>query len=113
VVIASSASTATTITVSQTTRKRLGSLKEGGQTYDEVIEELLAARPNRLTCGELGRRFSEARTFLSNASSPNPGPSELRGARVAYVLTMRSEARSEFLRCHPPCGGSSRKPSPE
>jgi predicted CopG family antitoxin len=49
VVVASSASTATTITVSQTTRKRLGSLKEGGQTYDEVIEELLAARPNRLT----------------------------------------------------------------
>ncbi len=52
-----SRSTATTITVSQTTRKRLGSLKEGGQTYDEVVEELLAAHPNRLTWAELGRRF--------------------------------------------------------
>jgi hypothetical protein len=44
-----SASSATTITVSQVTRKRLGSLKEGGQTYDQVIEELLAAHPNRMT----------------------------------------------------------------
>jgi predicted CopG family antitoxin len=52
-------SNATTITVSQATRKRLGSLKEGGQTYDQVIEELLAAHPNRLTWAELGRRFRE------------------------------------------------------
>jgi hypothetical protein len=54
-----SASAATTITVSQTTRKRLGSLKEGGQTYDEVIEELLAANPNRLAWADLYRRFRE------------------------------------------------------
>ena len=57
VAIAMSGSSATTITVSQVTRKRLGSLKEGGQTYDEVIEELLAAHPNRLTWAELGRRL--------------------------------------------------------
>jgi hypothetical protein len=55
--MAMSASTATTITVSQTTRKRLGSLREGDQTYDEVIESLLAAHPNRLTWAELGRRL--------------------------------------------------------
>lgn len=54
-----SASRATTITVSQSTRERLGSLREGGQTYDQVIEELLAAHPNRLTWAELGRRFRE------------------------------------------------------
>jgi predicted CopG family antitoxin len=59
--IAMSASSATTITVSQATRKRLGSLKEGGQTYDQVIEELLAAHPNRLTWAELGRRFREGK----------------------------------------------------
>lgn len=52
-----SSSAATTITVSQVTRKRLGSLKEGDQSYDEVIEALLAAHPNRLTWAELGRRL--------------------------------------------------------
>jgi hypothetical protein len=53
------ASGATTITVSQAARQRLGSLKEGGPTYDQVIEELRAAHPNRLTWAELGRRFRD------------------------------------------------------
>ena len=57
--IAMSASAATTITVSHETRRRLASLKEGGQTYDEVIAELLAAHPVRLTWAEIGRRFRE------------------------------------------------------
>ena len=54
-----SPSGATTITVSQATRKRLGSLKEGGQTYDQVVLELLAAHTNRPTWAELGRKFRE------------------------------------------------------
>ena len=32
-------------------------LKSGDETYDDVIQMLLAAHPNQLTWAELGRRF--------------------------------------------------------
>jgi predicted CopG family antitoxin len=52
---------ATTITVSQETRKLLESLKMGGATYDDVIRGLLIAHPTELTMAELARRVREGR----------------------------------------------------
>lgn len=52
---------ATTISVSQETRKLLESLKTGGETYDEVIRGLIVSNPNRLTLAELSRRVREGR----------------------------------------------------
>ncbi len=53
---------ATTITVSQDTRRLLENLKTGGSTYDDVIRALLAAHPTELTTAELARRIREGRT---------------------------------------------------
>jgi len=50
---------ATTITVSQETRKLLESLKIGGATYDDVIRGLLISHPTQLTWAELARRIRE------------------------------------------------------
>jgi predicted CopG family antitoxin len=50
---------ATTITVSQETRKLLESLKMGGASYDDVIRELIAAHPTHLTAAELARRIRD------------------------------------------------------
>ncbi|MCI4343076.1 MAG: hypothetical protein L3J92_03045 [Thermoplasmata archaeon] len=47
----------TTVAVSQRTRRLLGMLKTGEETYDDVITMLLAAHPNRLTWAELNQRF--------------------------------------------------------
>lgn len=47
----------TTVAVSDRTRKILGMLKTGDETYDEVIQMLVAAHPNQLTWAELNRRF--------------------------------------------------------
>ena len=47
----------TTVAVSDRTRRLLGMLKTGDETYDDVIQMLLAAHPNRLTWAELNRRF--------------------------------------------------------
>lgn len=52
---------ATTIQVSEETRRRLEYLKMGSQTYDDVIEELLLLHPQRLTLAELARRAREPR----------------------------------------------------
>jgi predicted CopG family antitoxin len=52
---------ATSISVSQETRKLLESLKTGGETYDDVIRGLIVAHPNRLTMAELSRRIREGR----------------------------------------------------
>jgi predicted CopG family antitoxin len=52
---------ATTITVSQETRRLLESLKSGGSTYDEVIRALLVTHPTQLTAAELARRIREGR----------------------------------------------------
>jgi predicted CopG family antitoxin len=53
---------ATTITVSQETRRLLESLKTGGATYDDVIRGLLIAHPTELTMAELARRVREGRS---------------------------------------------------
>jgi predicted CopG family antitoxin len=50
---------ATSISVSQETRKLLESLKIGGETYDDVIRGLIVSHPNRLTVAELSRRIRE------------------------------------------------------
>jgi predicted CopG family antitoxin len=50
---------ATSISVSQETRKLLESLKSGGETYDDVIRGLIISHPNRLTMAELSRRIRE------------------------------------------------------
>jgi predicted CopG family antitoxin len=50
---------ATSIAVSQETRKLLESLKTGGETYDDVIRGLIVSHPNRLTMAELSRRIRE------------------------------------------------------
>lgn len=50
---------ATSISVSQETRKLLESLKSGGETYDDVIRGLIISHPNRLTIAELSRRIRE------------------------------------------------------
>ncbi|MGC2288763.1 MAG: hypothetical protein WA688_02760 [Thermoplasmata archaeon] len=50
---------ATSISVSQETRKLLESLKTGGETYDDVIRGLIISHPNRLTMAELSRRIRE------------------------------------------------------
>lgn len=50
---------ATTITVSQETRKLLETLKSGGATYDDVIRGLLVSHPTELTMAELARRVRE------------------------------------------------------
>ena len=50
---------ATTITVSQATRRKLEYLKSGGQTYDDVIEMLLSLQPQLLSWAEMGRRIRE------------------------------------------------------
>lgn len=50
---------ATSISVSQETRKLLESLKTGGETYDDVIRGLIISHPNRLTMAELSRRVRE------------------------------------------------------
>jgi len=52
---------ATTITVSQGTRKLLQRLKSGGATYDDVIRGLLIAHPTQLTMAELSRRIREGK----------------------------------------------------
>lgn len=52
---------ATTITVSQETRKLLESLKTGGSTYDEVIRGLLLSHPTELTAAELARRIRDGK----------------------------------------------------
>jgi predicted CopG family antitoxin len=52
---------ATTITVSQETRKLLESLKTGGSTYDDVIRGLLVTHPTQLTAAELARRIREGK----------------------------------------------------
>lgn len=52
---------ATTISVSQETRKLLESLKTGGETYDEVIRGLIVSHPNRLTMAEISRRIRDGR----------------------------------------------------
>jgi predicted CopG family antitoxin len=50
---------ATTITVSEETRKLLESLKTGGETYDDLIRGLLMAHPTRLTMSEIYRRVRD------------------------------------------------------
>lgn len=50
---------ATTITISQETRKLLASLKSGDETYDDLIRGLLMTHPSRLTMAELARRVRE------------------------------------------------------
>lgn len=50
---------ATSISVSEETRRLLESLKTGGETYDEVIRGLIISHPNRLTIAELSRRIRE------------------------------------------------------
>ena len=50
---------ATTIRVSQETRRLLENLKTGGSTYDDVVRGLLIARPTQLTMAELARRIRE------------------------------------------------------
>ncbi len=50
---------ATTIAVSQETRRLLESLKSGGETYDDVIRALVATHPTRLTWSEMARRIRE------------------------------------------------------
>jgi predicted CopG family antitoxin len=52
---------ATSIAVSQETRKLLESLKTGGETYDDVIRGLIVSHPNQLTMAELSRRIREGR----------------------------------------------------
>jgi len=52
---------ATTITVSQETRKLLEGLKSGGATYDDVIRGLIIAHPTQLTMAELARRIREGK----------------------------------------------------
>ena len=49
-------SMSTTIQVSTETRHVLEYLKVGGQTYDDVIRELILLHPQKLTMAELGRR---------------------------------------------------------
>ena len=53
--------TATSIAVSQETRKLLESLKTGGETYDDVIRGLIVSHPNQLTMAELARRIREGK----------------------------------------------------
>lgn|GEM_PF-6476053 len=53
---------ATTITVSQETRRLLESLKIGGATYDDVIRGLLVSHPTELTTAELARRIREGKS---------------------------------------------------
>lgn len=52
---------ATSISVSQETRKLLESLKTGGETYDDVIRGLIISHPNRLSMAEISRRVREGR----------------------------------------------------
>lgn len=49
-------SMSTTIQVSTETRNVLEYLKMGGQTYDDVIRELILLHPQKLTMAELVRR---------------------------------------------------------
>jgi len=53
---------ATTITVSQETRRLLEGLKTGGATYDDVIRGLIVAHPTQLTMAELARRLREGKS---------------------------------------------------
>ncbi|MDE1819972.1 MAG: hypothetical protein KGJ23_11385 [Euryarchaeota archaeon] len=50
---------ATTIAVTQETRRLLESLKAGGETYDDVIRALLASHPARMTAAEVARRIRD------------------------------------------------------
>lgn len=50
---------ATTIAVTQQTRRLLETLKTGGETYDDVIRSLLATHPARLTAAEIARRIRD------------------------------------------------------
>ena len=50
---------ATSIAVSEETRKLLEHLKTGGETYDDVIRGLIISHPNRLTIAEIARRIRE------------------------------------------------------
>ena len=52
---------ATTVSVSQETRKLLESLKSGGATYDDVIRGLIVSHPTELTMAELARRVKEGK----------------------------------------------------
>lgn len=49
--------TATSIAVSQETRRLLESLKSGGDTYDDVIRALVVSHPNLLNAAEVSRRI--------------------------------------------------------
>lgn len=50
----------TTITVSKRTRKALEFLKQGGDTFDDVIGALIATHPHRVSWAELAERFSQS-----------------------------------------------------
>ncbi|MCI4349897.1 MAG: hypothetical protein L3K15_00035 [Thermoplasmata archaeon] len=52
---------ASTITVSQETRRLLKLLKSGGATYDDVIRAILVAHPTELTAAELARRIRQGK----------------------------------------------------
>jgi predicted CopG family antitoxin len=50
---------ATSIAVTQETRRLLEALKSGGETYDDVIRALVATHPMRLTWAEISRRIRD------------------------------------------------------
>jgi predicted CopG family antitoxin len=52
---------ATTITVTQETRRLLEGLKMGRATYDDVIRGLLVSHPTQLTMAEMARRIREGK----------------------------------------------------
>ena len=52
---------ATTISVRDSTRARLEALKTGGQSYDEVIQELLALAEHDPWIEEMGQRIQDVR----------------------------------------------------
>jgi predicted CopG family antitoxin len=53
---------ATTISVRSSTRERLESLKTGGQSYDDVIDQLLNQAEDPEWLEEMGRRILEHRS---------------------------------------------------
>lgn len=53
---------ATTISVRDTTRAHLEALKSGGQSYDDVIQELLKLAEHDPWIEEMGNRIEEVRT---------------------------------------------------
>jgi hypothetical protein len=52
---------ATTIQVTQETRRLLAGFKTGGATYDDVIRGLMIAHPTQLAVAELTRRIREGK----------------------------------------------------